>query len=174
MCMATMRESRDGVRFLINTQVPAAPRVWHFSAFHLNGSSSYQHRKPATQISTNSSVVSLLALSQESFRATLFHTQVICAKLEGQVFCKPSKTMVGNRLPLAVFGTIGLFQTQQSFQQVYQNDSLLLSSQTLFRRNQLNPQYSAVAFTLEKNHQLKPAVNTDTLLSTSHLCYFYS
>ena len=83
MCMATMRESRDGVRFLINTQVPAAPRVWHFSAFHLNGSSSYQHRKPATEISTNSSVVSLLALSQESFRATLFHTQVNCAKLEG-------------------------------------------------------------------------------------------
>ena len=32
-------ESRDSVRFLINTQVQshalaAAPRVWHFSAFH--------------------------------------------------------------------------------------------------------------------------------------------
>ena len=34
MHMATMRESRDSVRFLINREVPAALRVWHFSAFH--------------------------------------------------------------------------------------------------------------------------------------------
>ena len=34
MRMATMRESRDSVRFLINREVPAALRVWHFSAFH--------------------------------------------------------------------------------------------------------------------------------------------
>ena len=36
MRKASMRESRDSDRFLINTQVQctAVPRVWHFSAFH--------------------------------------------------------------------------------------------------------------------------------------------
>ena len=39
MHMASMRESRDSDRFLVNTQVQshactAAPRVWHFSAFY--------------------------------------------------------------------------------------------------------------------------------------------
>ena len=34
MRMASMRESRDSDRFLVNTCI-AAPRVWHFSAFHL-------------------------------------------------------------------------------------------------------------------------------------------
>ena len=38
MRMASMRESRDSDRFLVNTSTitcTAAPRVWHFSAFHL-------------------------------------------------------------------------------------------------------------------------------------------
>ena len=37
MRMASMRESRDSDRFLVNTSTitcTAAPRVWHFSAFH--------------------------------------------------------------------------------------------------------------------------------------------
>ena len=35
MCMASMRESRDSNRFLVNTHTyTATPRVWHFSAFH--------------------------------------------------------------------------------------------------------------------------------------------
>jgi len=35
--MASMRESRDSDRFLVNTSTityTAAPRVWHFSVFH--------------------------------------------------------------------------------------------------------------------------------------------
>jgi len=37
--MASMKESRDSVRFLVNTSTitcTAVPRVWHFSAFHFN------------------------------------------------------------------------------------------------------------------------------------------
>ena len=41
MRMASMRESRDSDRFLLNTSTitcTAAPRVWHFSAFRITAS----------------------------------------------------------------------------------------------------------------------------------------